>query len=161
MSSASRPASRMELVARLTTQARQQQVAYDRFHDAVAAYLGVNRTDLRCLDVLDLRGGSMSAGDIAAGTGLSTGAVTAMLDRLEKAGYVRRVRDAGDRRRVLVELADLARERTGLVYQQFADATVPMLAPFADEQLALVAEFLRLGNEFYAAQTARVEAMAR
>jgi DNA-binding MarR family transcriptional regulator len=150
---------RMELVVRLTTEVRRQQVAYDRFHDAVAAYLGINRTDLRCLDLLDLHGGRLSAGDLASSTGLSTGAVTAMLDRLEKIGYVRRVRDPGDRRRVLVEMGDLASERGREIYQPFADATVPMLEPFGDEQLALVAEFLRLGNEFYAAQTARVEAM--
>src|SRR5580698_4442982 len=87
-----RARSRPDVVARLTTEVRLQQVAYDRFHDAVASYLGINRTDLRCIDLVDLRGGSLSAGDLAASTGLSTGAVTAMLDRLEKAGYLRRVR---------------------------------------------------------------------
>jgi DNA-binding MarR family transcriptional regulator len=151
--------SRLDVVARLTAEVRLQQVAYDRFHDAVAAYLGVNRTDLRCIDLVDLRGGSMSAGDLAASTGLSTGAVTAMLDRLEKAGYLRRVRDPDDRRRILVELGDAARERGREIYQPFADATLPMLESFTDEQIALVAEFLRRGNEFYATQTARVETM--
>ena len=103
----------------------------------------------------------MSAGDLAASTGLSTGAVTAMLDRLEKTGYVRRVRDPDDRRRVLVEIGDVARERGREIYQPFEDATMPMLEPFSDEQLALVADFLRMGNEFYATQTARVEALAQ
>jgi DNA-binding MarR family transcriptional regulator len=151
----------MELVARLTTEVRLQQVAYDRFHDAVAAYLGINRTDLRCLDLLDLHGGCMSAGDLAAETGLSTGAVTAMLDRLEKIGYVHRVRDPDDRRRVLVQIADLTRERGREVYQPFVDATIPMFDAFADEQLTLLADFLHIGNDFYAVQTARVEAMTR
>jgi DNA-binding MarR family transcriptional regulator len=153
--------SRLDLVIRLTTEVRLQQVAYDRFHDAVAAYLGINRTDLRCLDLLDLRSGVMSAGDLAAETGLTTGAVTAMLDRLEKTGYVRRVRDPADRRRVLVEIGETARQRGREIYQPFEDGTVPMLKPFSDEQLALVADFLRMGNEFYATQTARVEALAR
>jgi DNA-binding MarR family transcriptional regulator len=153
--------SRLELVGRLTTEVRLQQVAYDRFHDAVAAYLGINRTDLRCLDLLDLHGGVMSAGDLAASTGLSTGAVTAMLDRLEKTGYVRRARDPDDRRRVLVEIGDIARQRGREIYQPFADGTMPMLEPFSDEQVALLADFLRMGNEFYATQTARVEALAQ
>jgi DNA-binding MarR family transcriptional regulator len=153
--------SRPDLVIRLTTEVRLQQVAYDRFHDAVAAYLGINRTDLRCLDLLDLRGGVMSAGDLAAETGLTTGAVTAMLDRLEKTGYVRRVRDPDDRRRVLVEISETARQRGREIYQPFEDGTVPMLEPFSDEQLALMADFLRMGNEFYATQTARVETLAR
>jgi hypothetical protein len=51
---------------------RQQQIAYDRFHDAVAAYLGLNRTDIRCLDIPDLTG-RQTAGELAAGMGLSTG----------------------------------------------------------------------------------------
>jgi DNA-binding MarR family transcriptional regulator len=154
-------AARLAVVARLTTEVRLQQVAYDRFHDAVAAYLGINRTDLRCLDLLDLHGGRMSAGDLAASMGLSTGAVTAMLDRLEKIGYVRRVRDPDDRRRVLVETGDAARERGLEIYQPFQDATLPMLDGYTDEQIALVAGFLHVGNEFYATQTARVEAMKR
>src|SRR6201987_715365 len=76
-------AERTELIAALTAEVRQQQIAYDRFHDAVAAYLGVNRTDLRCLDILDLAG-RRTAGELATEMGMSTGAVTALIDRLEK-----------------------------------------------------------------------------
>lgn len=152
------PGSRMELVVRLTTEVRRQQVAYDRFHDAVAAHLGVNRTDLRCLDMLDLHQ-PLSAGDLAAQTGLTTGAVTAMLDRLEKIGYVRRVRDPADRRRVLVETGDKARDRIAEIYRPFAEATVPMLDAFTDDQLTLLTDFLRRGSDFYGQQTALVEAL--
>ena len=151
---------RPELIAETTAEVRAQQIAYDRFHDAVASYLGINRTDLRCLDILDLAG-RQTAGDLAAAMGMSTGAVTAMLDRLEKTGYVRRLRDPGDRRRVLVEPAELARERGWEVYQPFEEATVPMFARFTDEQLAVVRDFLRIGNDFYDVQTARIEELAR
>jgi len=151
---------RLELIAQTTAEVRQQQIAYDRFHDAVAAYFGINRTDLRCLDILDLSG-QQTAGELAAQMGMSTGAVTAMLDRLEKAGYVRRVRDPADRRRVLVEPAELARERGREIYQPFEEQTVPMFARFTNEQLAVVRDFLRLGNDFYDVQTNRVEDLAR
>lgn len=158
--SSEEPYVRAELIMQTTLETRQQQIAYDRFHDAVADYLGINRTDLRCLDILDLRG-DQTAGDLAREMGLSTGAVTAMLDRLEKAGYVRRLRDPEDRRRVLVATADLARERGREIYQPFEEVTVPMFARFTDEQLAIVRDFLKLGNDFYAVQTARVEELAR
>jgi DNA-binding MarR family transcriptional regulator len=153
-------AGRPELIAQTTAEVRQQQIAYDRFHDAVAAYLGINRTDLRCLDILDLAG-RQTAGELATAMGMSTGAVTAMLDRLEKTGYVRRLRDPADRRRVLVEPSELAAERGGEVYRPFEEQTVPMFARFTDEQIAVVRDFLRIGNDFYDVQTARIEALAQ
>jgi DNA-binding MarR family transcriptional regulator len=151
---------RDELMAAVVAQTREQQIGYDRFHDAVASYLGINRTDIRCLDVLDLRG-TRTAGDLAGEMGLSTGAVTAMLDRLEKAGYVRRVRDPADRRRVLVEAADLARERGQVIYEPFAAAVGPLFDRFTDAELTLLRDFLRTSNEFYAAQIDRVERLSR
>lgn len=151
---------RDELIAELTAQAREQQIAYDRLHDAVAAYFGVNRTDIRCLDILDLRG-TRTAGDLAAEMGLSTGAVTAMLDRLERTGYVRRVRDPADRRRVLVEASDLVRERGRVVYEPFAEQAGPRFATYSDAELVLLRDFLRTSNEFYAAQIDRVERLSR
>jgi DNA-binding MarR family transcriptional regulator len=151
---------RTELIAQTALEVRLQQLGYDRFHDAVAAYLGVNRTDLRCLDLLDLRG-RQTAGDLAAETGLSTGAITAMLDRLERAGYVRRIRDEADRRRVLVEMTELARERALVVYEPFAAATGPIFERFSDAELVALSDFLRLGTEFYDVQTARVEKLPR
>jgi DNA-binding MarR family transcriptional regulator len=151
-------AGRAELIAALTAEVRQQQIAYDRFHDAVAAYLGVNRTDLRCLDILDLAG-RKTAGELATEMGMSTGAVTALIDRLEKAGYVNRVRDPGDRRRVLVEPTELARRRGWEIYQPFAELAAPAFARFTDEQLAVMRDFLRVGSDFYEVQTTRIEGL--
>ena len=102
-----RCARRRELIDAAAMAARLQQNAYDRFEDAVAGYFGVNRTAMRCLEVLD-RLGQQTAGEIATQTGLTSGAVTAMLDRLERAGLVRRLADASDRRRVLVQMTDRA-----------------------------------------------------
>src|ERR1039458_6469661 len=84
--------------------------ASDAFDEALGKVLGLNPTDVRCVDLLDQHG-TMTAGALADLAGLSTGAVTFLLDRLEHAGFVRRVRDLQDRRRVLVELVPLARTR--------------------------------------------------
>lgn len=74
------------------------------FHQAVADVLGLNVTDHKCLDLIH-RFGAMPAGRLAELTGLTTGAVTGIIDRLEEAGYVRRTSDPKDRRRTIVEPA--------------------------------------------------------
>jgi len=151
---------RAGLSAQTLGEVRAQQRAYDRFHDAVAGYLRLNRTDVRCLDLLDQRG-TQTAGELSETTGLTTGAVTAMLDRLERAGYVRRLRDPGDRRKVLVEPTELARERAREIYAPFAEQEAPLHERFTDDQLATILDFLRIASEFYATQTGRVEALGR
>src|SRR5580704_16132559 len=70
------------------------------FHDLVGRCLGVSATDRKCLDLLSR--GPVTAGELARFTGLTTGAVTGIIDRLEKAGYAERINDPNDRRRVLV-----------------------------------------------------------
>jgi DNA-binding MarR family transcriptional regulator len=94
---------------------RRHQNAQDLFDEAACAHLGINRSDGRALDILDQHG-RLTAGRLAAESGLSSGAITTLLDRLERAGYVRRLRDEGDRRRVLVELTDLAHERASEIW---------------------------------------------
>jgi DNA-binding MarR family transcriptional regulator len=149
---------RTGLIAEASAEVRRQQAAYDRFHDAVAGYLKINRTDLRCLDLLDLRG-KMSAGELSEATGLSPGAVTVMLDRLEHAGYVRRVRDPGDRRRVYAEPTELASKYAAEVYAPLTAQAAPLYDRFTEEQLATIVNFLRTASEFYGGQIARVEAL--
>ncbi|MGH3128797.1 MAG: MarR family transcriptional regulator [Gaiellaceae bacterium] len=70
----------------------------------------MNRTDLRCLNIIE-NNGAMTAGRLAELSGLTTAAVTSVLDRLERAGYARRVRDQPDRRQVMVEVTPLLAER--------------------------------------------------
>src|ERR1700730_14985605 len=88
----------------LITEVRRSQNATDRFDQAVADALGLNRTDMGCLDLIE------PAGPVQ--TGLPSGAITTVLDRIERAGYARRVSDASDRRRVLVELTPKAQADT-------------------------------------------------
>src|SRR5216117_2060237 len=93
--------SKSSLIADLGDEVRALQAATDALDEAAAAHLGVNRTDLRCLDVL-MRLEAAAPGRLGTELGLTTGSVTAMLDRLERQGYVRRAPDPSDRRKVVV-----------------------------------------------------------
>lgn len=118
----------------------------DAMDAAAAAYFGIHRTDLSLLDVLQL-GGRMTAGELAKRGGLSPGAVTAALDRLERAGYVRRVRDEVDRRRVFVEVTDKMLERAAEVYGPLAARSEELLGRFSDAQLRAMIDVLTRGAE--------------
>jgi DNA-binding MarR family transcriptional regulator len=132
---------------RLGEEIRAGQRATDEVDDLVAELLRVNRTDARCIDILEQHG-RMSAGQLADSSGLTTGAVTAVVDRLERAGYAQRVPDPSDRRRVLVELTDLAQQRVWeLMGKPLREASVPVMQRYTDEQLELLIEFQRLGRE--------------
>src|SRR5215813_7862986 len=93
---------RAEVLAALMTEFRQLSAATILFHQAVADRLGMNVTDHKCADILE-RHGPLTAGELAERTGLTTGAITGVIDRLEKTGFVRRAEDPGDRRRVIIE----------------------------------------------------------
>jgi DNA-binding MarR family transcriptional regulator len=118
----------------------------DAMDNAAAAYFGIHRTDLALLDVLQL-GGRLTAGELARRGGLSPGAVTAALDRLERAGYVRRVRDERDRRRVFVEVTDKMLERAAQVYGPLAARSQELLGSFSDEHLHAMIDVLTRGAE--------------
>jgi DNA-binding MarR family transcriptional regulator len=131
---------------RLGEEIRAGQRIVDVVDDLVAELMGINRTDARCLDILEQHG-RMSAGELAGYSGLTSGAVTAVVDRLERAGYAQRVPDPGDRRRVLVELTDLARTRVWeLMGRPMREASVPVMERYSDEQLELLIEFQREGR---------------
>ena len=93
---------RSELVAAMSQEFRHLATATILFHQAIADRLGMHLTDHKCGDIL-VQTGPITAGELAERTGLTTGAITGVIDRLEKAGYVRRVKDPDDRRRVIIE----------------------------------------------------------
>jgi DNA-binding MarR family transcriptional regulator len=140
----------------LTDEIRAAQTAQDRFDDLAARLLGVNRTDLRCIDIIE-RHGSVTAGDLGREAGLTSGAVTAVLDRLEREGFVRRVRDPDDRRRVVAELTTQARDAAWKIYGPIAREGTVLLERFTDEQLQTVLAFLRVGRELNAALAEHLE----
>src|SRR5688572_18033425 len=106
---------RSSVMAALGAAFQAHQRAVDALDEAAANHLGINRTDLRCLDVL-LERGSASPGALADAVGLTTGSVTTMLDRLEALGYVQRSPDPGDRRRVEVRPTSAAIDAARRLY---------------------------------------------
>jgi DNA-binding MarR family transcriptional regulator len=141
------PPERVRLYVELGNEVRANQRATDVVDDLVCRLLGVNRTDARCLDILHQHG-SMSAGDLAEASRLTTGAITAVVDRLDRAGYAQRVPDPSDRRRVLVELTPQAYEATiELMVRPMAELTRPIASRYSEEQLRSFIEFTREGRE--------------
>jgi DNA-binding MarR family transcriptional regulator len=148
-----------EVYEQLIDEVRRSQSATARFDQAVAEALGINRTDMQCVDVLH-RGGPLSAGELARQTGLSTGAMTAALDRLERAGYARRVRDSGERRRVLVQLTP-AVARMEAFYSEHATQAERLYQRYTLDQLELLLGFVREGREFNERKAAELERETR
>lgn len=109
--------------------------------DTVARLVGLNSTDLECLDLLEMAGPT-TAGHLAEHAGLTTGAMTAVIDRLEQAGFARRLRDAKDRRRVRVEALSRNFKHVSGLYRRLAESTARLHDDYDDRQLALVVEYL-------------------
>ena len=148
-----------EIFVELIAEIRRSQNATARFDRAVADAVGLNLTDMGCLDFLGQLG-PMTAGRLAELTGLSTGAMTAALDRLERSGYARRVRDAHDRRRVLVELTSKADELDSF-YVEHDALGERLYDEYTTEHLQLLLGFVRQGREFNEGRAVEVERETR
>jgi DNA-binding MarR family transcriptional regulator len=117
------------------------------FDNVAAERLGVNRTDLHCLNIIENAGG-VTAGELGAEAGLTSGAVTGVIDRLEAAGFARRVPDPEDRRRVKLEVTPKFYARAEKIWGPMAsDWESSLSARFTGEQLGHALEFLRATNE--------------
>jgi DNA-binding MarR family transcriptional regulator len=151
------PPERADRVAALLAETARVSALSILFSEAVAERAGLNATDLESLDFLR-RQGPLSAGQLAEMTGLSTGgAITALIDRLERLGYVQRERDVHDRRRVLVRALDDRAERELMpLYQPLERAMRELAARYDDEELALLLDFTMRASEVMKAQIARV-----
>jgi len=111
------------------------------FHQAVADRLGLNITDHKCLDFV-LMNGSMTAGELAAMTGMTTGAITAVLDRLERAGFVRREDDPNDRRRVIVRVVAKRVGEASQLFEPFSALLGEMTSRYDAAELAVIVDFM-------------------
>ena len=134
---------RAKLVEELSRQARESTLWTVLLHSAIASKSGINVTDMQCINLLQLRG-PMTPGQLAEAMFLTTGgAITAVVDRLEKAGMVRRRRDEQDRRRVIVEAVEDG-PTAGLSsrFEPVAEIYAELLGDFTDEQLEVVRDYL-------------------
>lgn len=126
------------------------------FDNRAAEVLGLNLTDLHCLNIIENHGG-LTAGTLAAEAGLTTGAITGVVDRLERAGYARRVRDPADRRRVKIDVTDHFYARADEIWRPVAaEWQAELTGRFTGDQLDLIAEFLGATNELTRRQLERI-----
>jgi len=149
---------RAQAMDALNREVRGWQADQELFDAVVSERAGINRTDWRCLDILGTRG-PMTAGQLAQAIRLTTGAVTGVLDRLEAAGLVRRARDAGDRRKVIVELTDEVARRGAPVYGPLVADAATAHAVFDTAELETITKFVQIERELLARHTERVAAM--
>src|SRR5580658_10529881 len=147
----SRQPSRRELVQQLRSEIMGYLGAASDFNEGLAKKLKLSRTDMRCLDLIG-RLGPLTAGRLAEESGLTTGAVTFILDRLEEAGMVTRRRDTEDRRRVWVEIVPEAQERLAGLQQPIAEEMRQVAQHFKADELALVRDFMRQAKEVFQRQ---------
>lgn len=136
-----------ELIGELISEFRAAGNQDSAFDNLAAERLGLNRTDLHCINIIENSDG-LTAGELAKEAGLTTGAVTGVIDRLERAGYARRVPDAADRRRVKLEVTPKFYSRADKIWGPLAaDWAARLGGRFTAEELERVIEFLRSTNE--------------
>src|SRR5262245_47137067 len=133
--------SKQDLMSAVIYEARREEAANERFDSLAAQALGVNRTDMGALNIVENQGGTITAGQLAETMGVTTAAITAVLDRLESKGYARRVRDASDRRRVNVELTPFFLERARQIWEPLGSEARAMLERFSIADLNAVREW--------------------
>jgi DNA-binding MarR family transcriptional regulator len=136
-----------ELVAELISEFRVACNQDSAFDNLAAELLGLNRTDLHCINIIENSGG-LTAGELAAQAGLTTGAVTGVIDRLERAGYAQRISDPADRRRVKLEVTQDWYAHANRIWGPIAaDWAADLSVRFTAEQLGWALRFLLATNE--------------
>jgi DNA-binding MarR family transcriptional regulator len=136
---------RAALIAALTDQMRDSATRAVMLHQAIAERFGLNSTDLKCLD-LARNERQLTAGRLAELTGMSTSAITTVLDRLERAGVIERTADPADRRKVIVTPTHRHEEARAAVFSELGERFGAVLGDYDDHQLELMTEFLRRLN---------------
>jgi DNA-binding MarR family transcriptional regulator len=113
----------------------------DRLDEAAAAHYGLSRTDMRALDILG-REGPLAPTDLAHRVGFTTGGITTVIDRLERAGYVVRRPDESDRRRLLIEVTDATRERDRVVFDGLFQLAETIATGYKGRDLQTIRRFI-------------------
>jgi DNA-binding MarR family transcriptional regulator len=145
------------MVDSLSGAVRQYQREVDQFDQALAGWLRVNRTDLRCLDLVVEE--PRSAGDLARVAGLTPSAITTAIDRLETMGYVQRVRSASDRRQLLVEPTAELLARLQVALADYAAEAATEAASYSPSEVALLVAFFERGSARRTRHAARLRGL--
>jgi DNA-binding MarR family transcriptional regulator len=147
---------RAALLAAVLREVRRMTAQSVLIGEAVSARIGLSSSDLECLDLALLTGGA-TAGEIAKATGLSTGAITGVIDRLERAGYVRREKDPTDRRKVIVRARPDMTQRIAPLYKSLQREMTALWSRYNDEQLALILDFLARSCDLAVQEIAKLQ----
>jgi DNA-binding MarR family transcriptional regulator len=151
---------RASTVAALDRALRETSAQSVLFSQAVADRVGMNPTDLESLDIL-ARHGPITAGRLAELTGLTTGAITGLVDRLESRGYARRESHPTDRRSVLVRpLVECAERDLAPTYAAMSKAMDELVSRYSDDELAVIADFMSRAAAVTAEQITKVRGEA-
>ena len=153
------PTRRAELIKEILVAIQDEQTQNAFLSNAIAERLDVTSNELEVLGTLVVRG-PLSAGDIAHRTGLTSGAVTRLIDRLAERGSVRRRPDPEDRRRVLVEITPAALRACEPFYGPISKEGTALLEQRTEDELEVILEYLRISYEFTKRHTERVESMS-
>jgi DNA-binding MarR family transcriptional regulator len=133
------------------------QDATDAFDDAACAVLGLNRTDLKCLNVIARRE-PVAVGEIGKAAGLTRGAMTTAIDRIAQAGYVRRPRHPGDRRGVLVKFTDRGRKAIDAIWGEYV-RNAEAYSGYSTAELKCILRYLQEGCSAQEANMARIKSL--
>lgn len=145
-----------ELYASLLEASRKLSTQTVFFHQAVAKSLGLNITDHKCLNIV-LEMGRATAGQLAELTGLTTGAITSVINRLEKAGFVRRAKDPNDLRIVYVEPIPSNLQPIQDVFAPLGEAMAELYSRYSADELRLILDYLERSAHILAKQTERLK----
>lgn len=150
------PSSQDQAIERLTTVLRRMGAASALHSQAVAKRAGLASVDLECLDMI-LLAGPVTAGQIMEHTKLTSGAVTGLIDRLARKGYVERAADPKDRRKVLVRIVPEAVRPLQALFMPMAERSAALMRRYSAEELELIAGFVEKGTAIALERTRELE----
>jgi DNA-binding MarR family transcriptional regulator len=132
------------------------------FHAAIAERMGLSQGDHKALDLINdatNTGAAITAGQLAEATGLTTGAITGLIDRLEQAKLVRRTPDPQDRRKVVLEPTHARDDELWALFSGISGAMTEMTARYTDTELEVISNFMRHSIELTVQETQRLREM--
>ncbi|MFA7216918.1 MAG: MarR family transcriptional regulator [Candidatus Paceibacterota bacterium] len=135
-----KPATRKKIIDSLISSLHKETRAATLFVHTISEITGIHPTDIKCLDFLS-EVHSATAGELAKITGLTTGAITAVIDRLESAGFVKREADVKDRRKIIIRFIAGRPNHLGLVQDLFANKIPNLLSTYKTDEIKLIEEW--------------------
>lgn len=146
---------RAQLVADLSHAERQHSTAAVLWHSALAARFGLSATDWKCAEIVH-RLGPLTAGRLAELSGLTTGAITGVVDRLEQGRIVRRGQDPNDRRRVIIHPVQEREEEARELFASFEESLSELYDRYSDEEITLILDYVKRATAMMGQEASRM-----